>query len=52
MPAVHKYAAIWDTGATGTVITQKVIDECGLVATGMTQMHGVGGLYQMSRLSL
>ena len=36
--------AIWDTGATGTVITQKVIDDCGLVATGMTQMHGVAGI--------
>lgn len=43
MPTVHKYTAIWDTGATGTVITQKIIDDCGLVATGMTRMHGVGG---------
>lgn len=40
---MHQYVAIWDTGATGTVITQKVIDDCGLVATGMTQMHGVSG---------
>ena len=25
-----KFISIWDTGATGTVISQKVIDECGL----------------------
>jgi predicted aspartyl protease len=38
-----KYTAIWDTGATGTVITQKVADECGLKATGKTEAHGVQG---------
>ena len=37
------FLAIWDTGATGTLVTQKVIDDCGLVATGMTNMHGVSG---------
>jgi len=25
-----KFISIWDTGATGTVISQRVIDECGL----------------------
>lgn len=37
------YRAIWDTGATGSVITQKIVDECGLKITGMTKVHGVGG---------
>ena len=29
-PSSHEFTAIWDTGATGTVITQKVVDHCGL----------------------
>lgn len=35
----RKYIAIWDTGATNSVISQKVIDECGLRPTGMTRVH-------------
>jgi len=35
--------AIWDTGATASVITQEVVDTCGLKPTGMMQVHGVGG---------
>jgi len=31
--------AIWDTGATGTVISQKVIDDCGLKPIGMTRVN-------------
>jgi hypothetical protein len=34
-----KYVAIWDTGATNSVISQRVVDECGLKATGMTMVH-------------
>jgi len=33
------YAGIWDTGATGSVVTEKVITECGLIPIGMTQVH-------------
>ena len=29
-PSPHKFQAIWDTGATNTVITTKVIDKCNL----------------------
>lgn len=36
--------AIWDTGATGSVITQAVIDKCGLAPTGVTNVHGVHGI--------
>ena len=39
-----KFPAIWDTGATGCVITQRVIDECGLKPIGMTRIHGVHGV--------
>jgi len=34
-----KFRAIWDTGATGTAITQKVIDEVGLKPTGMAKVN-------------
>ncbi len=37
------FRAIWDTGATNSVITQKVVDDCGLLPTGMTITHGVHG---------
>ena len=37
------FSAIWDTGATGSVITQAVVDACGLVATGMTEVRHVNG---------
>jgi hypothetical protein len=40
---LKKFVAIWDTGATASVVTQAVIDRCGLIATGMTQVHGIHG---------
>ncbi len=42
-PPFEKFTAIWDTGASGTVITQYVIDRCGLKATGMTRNHTAAG---------
>lgn len=38
-----EYTAIWDTGATGTVITEKVVQDCGLKPVSMTQVHTAGG---------
>jgi predicted aspartyl protease len=38
-----KYTAIWDTGATNTVLTQKVADECGLKPISLVEVHGVQG---------
>ncbi len=37
-PLLRKFIAIWDTGASGTVITQKVIDECKLKPIGMANV--------------
>lgn len=37
------YTALWDTGATNTVITKRVVRECGLKPTGMAEVHHVGG---------
>lgn len=38
-PLLKKYNAIWDTGATNTVISEKIIDECGLKPIGMAVVH-------------
>ncbi len=38
--------AIWDTGATSTVITKKVVNALKLVPTGMTNVSGVSGKSQ------
>ena len=40
---LNKYTAIWDTGATGSVITQKVVDDLALKPIGMTIAQGVQG---------
>lgn len=44
LPTTRNYIALWDTGATGSVINQKVVDDLGLQPIGMTQVHGVGGI--------
>ncbi|MGR3911617.1 aspartyl protease family protein [Burkholderia sp. SR8] len=43
-PVELKYSAIWDTGATASVISQSVVDACGLAPTGVCQVHGVSGI--------
>ena len=42
-PAGCQVAAIWDTGATGSVISQAVVDKCGLKQTGVRKVRGVHG---------
>lgn len=39
-PPFSEFQAIWDTGATNSVITQQVVNSVGLKPTGMTQVHG------------
>jgi len=43
IPPFKTFNAIWDTGATGSVISQKIVDDCGLKPIGMTQVHTAGG---------
>ena len=43
LPQAIEFGAIWDTGASASVITQEVVDKLGLVAMGMTKVHGVAG---------
>lgn len=38
-PIVKEYNAIWDTGATGSVISERVINELGLKPIGIQQVH-------------
>ncbi len=39
---ILQYVAIWDTGATNTVITSKVVNELGLKPSGKITVQGVG----------
>lgn len=34
-----EYKALWDTGATGTVVTAKVVNECGLKPIRITKVY-------------
>ncbi len=40
-PDFKKYNGIWDTGATATVITKRVVDDYNLKPIGMCQVQGV-----------
>lgn len=42
-PPLKEFQGIWDTGATHSVITQKVVDECALKPIGVTQVYHAGG---------
>lgn len=42
-PKVEKFVAIWDTGATSSVVTPTVVKKLGLIASGKTNLHGVAG---------
>jgi predicted aspartyl protease len=42
-PVHTEFDAIWDTGATGSVITQKVVDKCGLHPTGVVEVYTASG---------
>ena len=39
----NQYNAIWDTGASASVITQEVVDNLGLIPTGMSIVNTAGG---------
>jgi predicted aspartyl protease len=45
MPQVVSFDAIWDTGASASVISQNIVDALGLQPLSMTQVHTAGGLY-------
>lgn len=43
-PETSLFEAIWDTGATKTAITKKVVETCHLKAIGMAEVHTAGGV--------
>ena len=42
-PNFLPFKALWDTGATNSVITERVVRDCNLVPTGKTIVRGVSG---------
>lgn len=42
-PQIHKYQALWDTGATSTVITRKVAEDLGLKPIGKVKSYHANG---------
>ena len=42
----NQYVATWDTGATNTVISEKVVKECNLIPTGITKVSTAGGVME------
>jgi hypothetical protein len=47
-----EFVAIWDTGATGSVISKKVAIDCGLKETGMTQVSTAGGVFTVNTYAI
>lgn len=48
-PPMAQFKAIWDTGATGSVITQRVVQACGLQPIGFTRVSTAGGMRDSAR---
>ena len=40
---VNQFKAVWDTGATNSVITENVVTQCGLVPTGRADVNTAQG---------
>ena len=45
-PTAKDFRAIWDTGATATCITRDIVEACGLMPVGVTQIHTANGVRQ------
>lgn len=45
IPDHFEFDAIWDTGASASVITQNVVQKCGLAPTGMIKALSASGEY-------
>jgi hypothetical protein len=51
-PKTEIFNALWDTGATNSVITKKVAEKLGLIPTGVSIVHGVSGQIQVETYSV
>ena len=47
-PPLQEFDAIWDTGATGSVISANIINKCGLQPIGMVNVNTAGGVHASS----
>jgi predicted aspartyl protease len=45
-PLIYQYTGIWDTGATGSVITKRVANALGLQAINVIDVNTASGVYQ------
>ena len=43
---MFEFTALWDTGATGSVVSQRVVDACGLRSIGTRRVRHVQGSTQ------
>lgn len=43
-PQLKTFIALWDTGATNSVISRKVVESCNLKPIGVAQVHMWGTL--------
>jgi hypothetical protein len=43
-PTLMGFQAIWDTGATNSMISQRVVDRCGMGPIGLTDVHTPNGM--------
>jgi hypothetical protein len=48
-PPWHSYRGIWDTGATNTVICERIVKEVGISRTGMGIANTAGGKFSVDR---
>jgi hypothetical protein len=44
--ALKEFVAVWDTGATNSVITEKVVAQCQLKPTGIAEVHTPQGSHR------
>jgi predicted aspartyl protease len=45
-PSLVTFQAVWDTGATGSVISQRVVDQCRLEPIGLTDVITTAGMHR------
>ena len=48
VPTQIEFKAIWDTGASNSVISKRVVQKCGLKPTGMTRVSTAGGIFNLN----
>lgn len=43
---------LWDTGATGSAITKRVVDQLGLIPTGLVHVQTAGGVFVQNQYTI